>query len=132
MAEDTSEIGGDVFNSSHNEEGVVETKDTVELQKGKGLPPVRTTMATTREWSRIDDVQEFPTNAFGDIKFENEYNSTLKPAKYIRLSDDTKPELILKLMLEQWNLRKPGIVRTRRWRRDTRKFAIKRVRAVFK
>lgn len=81
MAEDTSEIGGDVFNSSHNEEGVVETKDTVELQKGKGLPPVITTMATTREWSRIDDVQEFPTNAFGDIKFENEYNSTLKPAK---------------------------------------------------
>ena len=36
VAEDTSEIGEDVFNTSCNGEGVVETKSTVELQKGKG------------------------------------------------------------------------------------------------
>ena len=30
--------------------------------------------------------------------------------QYIRLSDDTKPELILNLMLKNWKLRKPDIV----------------------
>ena len=30
--------------------------------------------------------------------------------QYIRLSDDTKPELILNLMLKKWKLRKPDIV----------------------
>ena len=57
-----------------------------------GLPPVRTSkssknmkidhcLVTTEEWSMKNDVKEFPTNAFGHIKFENVYNSTLKPAK---------------------------------------------------
>ena len=30
--------------------------------------------------------------------------------QYIRLSDDTEPELTLTLMLEQWKLKKPDIV----------------------
>ena len=30
--------------------------------------------------------------------------------QYIRLSDDTEPELTLKLMLEQWKLNKPDVV----------------------
>ena len=56
-----------------------------------GLPPVRTSkssknikidhLLTTKEWSMKNDVKEFPTNAFGHIKFANVYNSTLKPAK---------------------------------------------------
>lgn len=117
-----SEIGeGDVFDSNHNEEEEFETKDSVLLVKGKaGLPPVRTNkssknmkidhLLTTKEWSMKNDVKEFPTNAFGHIKFANVYNSTLKPAKYIRLSDDTKPELTLDLMVRQWKLKKPDIV----------------------
>ena len=36
VAEVTSENGEDLFNSSHNEAGVVETKGAVELKKGKG------------------------------------------------------------------------------------------------
>lgn len=50
VAEVTSEIGGDVFNSSHNEEGVVETKGTVELQKGKGC--------CTKSDSLIDHIKD--------------------------------------------------------------------------
>ncbi|XP_067038540.1 transient receptor potential cation channel subfamily M member 3-like isoform X2 [Acropora muricata] len=78
----------------------------VEEENEEGLPPHRATAVTTSEWN----VQKPPTNAFGDIKFENVYNSTLELAKYIRLSDDTEPELTLKLMLEQWKLKKPDIV----------------------
>ena len=36
---------------------------------------------STKDWSRNDDVKEFPTNGFGHIKFSNAYNSALKPAK---------------------------------------------------
>ena len=36
---------------------------------------------STKDWSQKDDVKEFPTNGFGNIKFTNAYNSSLKPAK---------------------------------------------------
>jgi len=45
-----------------------------------GLPPNNTT-DRTKEWSREDDVEESPTNAFGHINFENVDNSTLESAK---------------------------------------------------
>lgn len=32
-------------------------------------------------WSPKDDVKEFPTNGFGQIKFVNTYSSSLTPAK---------------------------------------------------
>ena len=58
-----------------------------------GLPPLKKTSGYTPEkvyrrskanaqgWSAKNDVKEFPTNAFGHIKFVNAYNSSLKPSK---------------------------------------------------
>ena len=37
--------------------------------------------ATAKGWSPKNDIKEFPTNAFGHIKFVNAYNSSLKPSK---------------------------------------------------
>ena len=58
-----------------------------------GLPPLKKTRGYTPEkvyrrsktnaqgWSAKNDIKEFPTNAFGHIKFVNAYNSSLKPSK---------------------------------------------------
>jgi hypothetical protein len=43
----------------------------------------------TNEWSDINDVFEFPTNAYGLIDFINEDEGSEKPSKYIRVSDNT-------------------------------------------
>ena len=64
-----------------------------------GLPPLKKTRGYTpgkvyrrsktkaQGWSAKNDIKEFPTNAFGHIKFVNAYNSSLKPSKvYVKLS----------------------------------------------
>lgn len=117
MASDAAEESAD--NSQPEDE--FERDENVKFVKSQGLPPlVKTTgylqrktdakNTSTKDWSQKDDVKEFPTNGFGNIKFTNAYNSSLKPAKYIRLADNTRPELTLELMIRQWKLKKPDIV----------------------
>lgn len=56
-----------------------------------GLPPLTKTSRCEgkvygirtgpENWSPKDDIKEFPTNGFGQIKFVNAYSSFLTPAK---------------------------------------------------
>ncbi len=52
-------------------------------------------------------IQEFPTNAFGQIEFVNEDEGSLKPSKYLRLSDQTPMHLIKELLVDHWALFSP-------------------------
>ena len=54
------------------------------LKKTRGYTPgkvYRRSKTNAQGWSAKNDIKEFPTNAFGHIKFVNAYNSSLKPSK---------------------------------------------------
>ncbi|XP_053733768.1 transient receptor potential cation channel subfamily M member 2-like [Synchiropus splendidus] len=58
-------------------------------------------------WSIDRHVQEFPTDAFGDVTFGG---SSPKLSKYVRVSADTDPEVLFQLLTEQWNLPPPKLL----------------------
>ncbi|XP_013913955.1 PREDICTED: transient receptor potential cation channel subfamily M member 8-like, partial [Thamnophis sirtalis] len=58
------------------------------------------------KWNYKKHTKEFPTDAFGDIKFEN----LGKTGKYIRLSCDTDSETLYDLMTQQWHLKTPNLI----------------------
>ena len=58
--------------------------------------------------SDIQDIHEFPTNAFGLIDFINEDEGSEKPAKYVRVSDNTPMSKILTLLVDYWSIFKPN------------------------
>ncbi|XP_053732121.1 LOW QUALITY PROTEIN: transient receptor potential cation channel subfamily M member 2-like [Synchiropus splendidus] len=62
---------------------------------------------TGEPWKIEEHVQEFPTDAFGDIRFGG---SSQKPSKYARVSADTDPEVLFQLLTEQWNLPPPKLL----------------------
>ena len=68
----------------------------------------------TKNWihdntrSDIQDIHEFPTNAFGLIDFINEDEGSEKPAKYVRVSDNTPMSKILTLLVDYWSIFKPN------------------------
>ena len=43
--------------------------------------PTDTNKDTGTKWMEDKDIQEFPTNAFGQIEFVNEDEGSLKPSK---------------------------------------------------
>uniref|UniRef100_A0A8C4QA85 Transient receptor potential cation channel, subfamily M, member 1a n=1 Tax=Eptatretus burgeri TaxID=7764 RepID=A0A8C4QA85_EPTBU len=57
-------------------------------------------------WSR--DIQKAPTDAFGFIEF-HETNSSHKTA-YVRVAYDTKPELLMHLLVKCWQLKVPKLL----------------------
>lgn len=57
-----------------------------------------------RTWAATRGIREFPTNAFGLIEFINEEKQISKPAKYVRLSDDTAMSDVEELMCVHWKL----------------------------
>ncbi|XP_066542683.1 transient receptor potential cation channel subfamily M member 2-like [Hoplias malabaricus] len=57
-------------------------------------------------WDKNRHVREVPTDAFGDITFGNRQ----KPAKYIRVSSETSPEILYELMTEHWKLKPPNLL----------------------
>ncbi|CAF1325694.1 unnamed protein product, partial [Rotaria sordida] len=59
-------------------------------------------------WSTQKHTRTEPTDAFGIIEFEGMAHPA--KAQYIRLSYDTRPDLILKLFLRVWNLKLPRLV----------------------
>ena len=60
-------------------------------------------------WNPFKHTIAFPTDAYGCIDFRGTHTNK---AQYIRLSHDTKPELVLTLLLREWCLEKPKLLIT--------------------
>uniref|UniRef100_A0A8C6Y9G6 Transient receptor potential cation channel subfamily M member 8 n=1 Tax=Naja naja TaxID=35670 RepID=A0A8C6Y9G6_NAJNA len=58
------------------------------------------------KWNYKKHTKEFPTDAFGDITFEN----LGKTGKYIRLSCDTDSETLYDLITQYWHLKTPNLI----------------------
>ncbi|KAH0621730.1 hypothetical protein JD844_023341 [Phrynosoma platyrhinos] len=58
------------------------------------------------KWNYKKHTKELPTDAFGDIEFEN----LGKTGKYIRLSCDTDSETLYNLMTQHWQLKTPNLI----------------------
>uniref|UniRef100_A0A8C9F6G9 Transient receptor potential cation channel subfamily M member 8 n=1 Tax=Pavo cristatus TaxID=9049 RepID=A0A8C9F6G9_PAVCR len=58
------------------------------------------------KWNYKKHTKELPTDAFGDVHFEN----IERRGKYIRLSCDTDPETLYDLMTQHWHLKTPNLV----------------------
>ncbi|XP_062972122.1 transient receptor potential cation channel subfamily M member 8 isoform X3 [Elgaria multicarinata webbii] len=58
------------------------------------------------KWNYKKHTKELPTDAFGDIEFEN----LGKTGKYIRLSCDTDSETLYDLMTQHWHLKTPNLI----------------------
>uniref|UniRef100_A0A3B3Q719 non-specific serine/threonine protein kinase n=1 Tax=Paramormyrops kingsleyae TaxID=1676925 RepID=A0A3B3Q719_9TELE len=65
-------------------------------------------MPELEQWSVEKHTEESPTDAYGVINFQGGAHSYR--AKYLRLSYDSKPEMILRLMLKEWQMELPKIV----------------------
>uniref|UniRef100_A0A8C8FMG1 non-specific serine/threonine protein kinase n=1 Tax=Oncorhynchus tshawytscha TaxID=74940 RepID=A0A8C8FMG1_ONCTS len=60
------------------------------------------------EWAVDKHTQESPTDAYGIVNFQGGSHSYR--AKYVRLSHDSRPESILRLMLNEWQMELPKIL----------------------
>ncbi|XP_035889325.1 transient receptor potential cation channel subfamily M member 7 isoform X1 [Phyllostomus discolor] len=60
------------------------------------------------EWSVEKHTEQSPTDAYGVINFQGGSHSYR--AKYVRLSYDTKTEVILQLLLKEWQMELPKLV----------------------
>nr|XP_047914341.1 transient receptor potential cation channel subfamily M member 8 isoform X14 [Anser cygnoides] len=65
-----------------------------------------TQINNNEKWNYKKHTKELPTDAFGDIHFEN----MGKRGKYIRLSCDTDSETLYDLMTQHWHLKTPNLV----------------------
>ncbi|RXM93755.1 Transient receptor potential cation channel subfamily M member 7 [Acipenser ruthenus] len=65
-------------------------------------------MPELEEWSVEKHTEASPTDAYGIINFQGGSHSYR--AKYARLSYDSKPESVLRLMLKEWQMELPKIV----------------------
>ncbi|TRY81917.1 hypothetical protein DNTS_013382 [Danionella cerebrum] len=61
------------------------------------------------EWSVLRDTSVSPTDAFGSLDFQGSSKRTCR-AKYVRLSCDTPPELLIQLMLREWHMEVPKLM----------------------
>lgn len=64
---------------------------------------------TSEQWTPERCTRQLPTDAYGEIEFLGQGSQT-KRSPYVRVSHDTDVQLILKLMLERWNLEIPNLV----------------------
>ncbi|KAM9408888.1 transient receptor potential cation channel subfamily M member 7 isoform 2-T2 [Pholidichthys leucotaenia] len=60
------------------------------------------------EWSVEKHTEASPTDAYGVVNFQGGSHSY--KAKYVRLSYDSRPESILRLMLKEWHMELPKIL----------------------
>uniref|UniRef100_A0A665VRU0 non-specific serine/threonine protein kinase n=1 Tax=Echeneis naucrates TaxID=173247 RepID=A0A665VRU0_ECHNA len=73
----------------------------VKLGENSNLPELE-------EWSVEKHTEASPTDAYGVINFQGGSHSYR--AKYVRLSHDSRPESILRLMLKEWHMELPKIL----------------------
>ncbi|RDD40557.1 Transient receptor potential cation channel trpm [Trichoplax sp. H2] len=60
-------------------------------------------------WSKESCLIERPSDAYGRINFINQYMAS-KPAKYARVSHNSKPKDLLKLLIDHWKLPIPNLI----------------------
>ncbi|XP_047218612.1 transient receptor potential cation channel subfamily M member 7 isoform X2 [Girardinichthys multiradiatus] len=65
-------------------------------------------LSDPEEWSVEKHTEASPTDAYGVINFQGGSHSYR--AKYVRLSHDSRPESILRLMLKEWHMELPKIL----------------------
>ncbi|XP_050965495.1 transient receptor potential cation channel subfamily M member 6 isoform X1 [Labeo rohita] len=65
--------------------------------------------AEEEEWSVLRHTSSSPTDAFGWLDFQGSTKRTCH-AKYVRLSSNTSPELLVQLMLREWHMEMPKLV----------------------
>ncbi|CAF0931436.1 unnamed protein product [Didymodactylos carnosus] len=65
-------------------------------------------LSTNEKWSVQKHTKTYQTDAYGTIEFEGQQHPT--KAQYVRLSHDTRPDLVLKLFVKEWNLKLPRLV----------------------
>lgn len=75
----------------------------VKLGESSNVP-----MPELEEWSVEKHTEASPTDAYGVINFQGGSHSYR--AKYVRLSHDTSPDSILRLMLKEWHMELPKIL----------------------
>jgi hypothetical protein len=67
----------------------------------------KTLTPKVKDWDDETHVQEFATNAFGQVDFISDDEGSIKPAKYIRLSDTTPMHKVKELLIDHWGLFRP-------------------------
>lgn len=67
--------------------------------------------AEEEEWSVLQHTSLSPTDAFGSLDFQGSSKRACR-AKYVRLSCDSPPELLVQLMLREWHMEIPKLVIT--------------------
>uniref|UniRef100_A0A8C5SB04 Transient receptor potential cation channel subfamily M member 1 n=1 Tax=Laticauda laticaudata TaxID=8630 RepID=A0A8C5SB04_LATLA len=64
--------------------------------------------AQPEKWSISKHTQALPTDAFGNLEFQG--GGHINKSMYIRVSYDTKPDLLLQLMVRDWQLELPKLL----------------------
>lgn len=62
------------------------------------------------KWNAIQNTTPLPTDAFGTLEYQGTGEGD--KSQYIRLAHDTHPELVLRLLTEEWGLQRPKMVIT--------------------
>uniref|UniRef100_A0A674PI35 non-specific serine/threonine protein kinase n=1 Tax=Takifugu rubripes TaxID=31033 RepID=A0A674PI35_TAKRU len=78
---------------------------------GGFLPPLSLSpgLEEAETWSTELHTKASPTDAFGTIDFEDTATRVCR-AKYIRVAADTKAEMLLQLMLKEWQMERPKLL----------------------
>uniref|UniRef100_A0A3Q1EW81 non-specific serine/threonine protein kinase n=1 Tax=Acanthochromis polyacanthus TaxID=80966 RepID=A0A3Q1EW81_9TELE len=63
------------------------------------------------DWSTELHTRTSPTNAYGTVDFEDTATRVCR-AKYVRVAVDSKPEVLLQLMLREWQMERPKLLLT--------------------
>ncbi|MCJ8732998.1 hypothetical protein PDJAM_G00217950 [Pangasius djambal] len=79
-----------------------------DVKLGEGVGLGARSGAEQEEWSVEKHTEQSPTDAYGIINFQGGSHSYR--AKYVRLSYDSRPEAILRLMLKEWQMELPKIL----------------------
>ncbi|XP_076592281.1 transient receptor potential cation channel subfamily M member 1-like isoform X1 [Chaetodon auriga] len=78
------------------------------VAKEEGAPLVQLEVQPTERWSPQKHTQTSPTDAYGVIEFQG--GGQVNKAMYIRVSNDTKPDHLLHLMVKDWQLELPTLL----------------------
>ncbi|ETE72698.1 Transient receptor potential cation channel subfamily M member 1 [Ophiophagus hannah] len=80
----------------------------VEASDKDGEDPAKQLEAQPEKWSVGKHTQALPTDAFGNLEFQG--GGHINKSMYIRVSYDTKPDLLLQLMVRDWQLELPKLL----------------------